>query len=51
MKQIAWDTRANCKLRTFALKDQFIHFYGTQRELWAAHGLDEGLILSELKNL
>ena len=50
VKQIAWDVRASCKLKTFSLQDKFIHFYGSQRELWTAHGLDEGLILSELKN-
>ena len=51
VKQIAWDVRATCKLKTFSLQDKFIHFYGSQRELWTAHGLDEGLILSDMKNL
>ena len=50
VKQIAWDVRASCKLKAFSLQDKFIHFYGSQRELWAAHGLDEDLILSELEN-
>ena len=51
VKQIAWDSQARCKLKTYSLKDQFIHFYGSQRELWSAHGLDEALIYSELAAL
>ena len=48
VKQIAWDNRATCVLKTFSLQDRFIHFYGTQRELWAAHGLSEDAIYPEL---
>ena len=39
VKQIAWDSRAECKLYTFGLKDEFIHTYGSQLDLWRAHGL------------
>ena len=39
VKQIAWEIGATCKLHTFSLKDEFIHFYGSQVELWEAHGL------------
>jgi transketolase len=39
VKQIAWDCGAKCRLRTHALKDAFIHEFGSQRDLWNAHGL------------
>ena len=51
LKQLAWEVRANCNLKTFSLKDEFIHFYGSQRELWTAHGLDESVIYRELAAL
>lgn len=38
-KQIAWDTKAQCTLHTFTLRDEFIHNYGTHDDLLAAHGL------------
>jgi transketolase len=39
-KEVAWDTRASCRLDTFALQDAFIHNYGSHGDLQAAHGLD-----------
>jgi transketolase len=39
VKQIAWDSGARCKLHTFSLQDNFIHVFGSQKELWEAHGL------------
>jgi transketolase len=51
VKQIAWDSQARCRLKTYSLKDEFIHFYGSQRELWAEHGLREDRIFSELAAL
>ena len=39
-KQIAWDTRANCRLDTFTLQDAFIHNYGSHDDLLSAHGID-----------
>lgn len=48
VKQIAWDERAGCDLRTFALRDRFIHVYGSQAELLAAHGLSAEAILAAL---
>lgn len=39
VKQIAWDSGARCTLHTFSLQDQFIHLFGSQKELWDAHGL------------
>ena len=40
VKEIAWDIRADCRLDTFGLQDEFIHNYGSQDQLHAAHGLD-----------
>jgi transketolase len=51
LKQLAWEVRAACTIKAFSLKDEFIHFYGSQRELWTAHGLDESLIYRELAAL
>jgi transketolase len=39
VKQIAWDQKAECKLHTFGLKDEFIHLYGSQDDMRKAHGL------------
>jgi len=48
VKEIAWETRANCRLDTYSLKDEFIHCYGTHDELLAAHGLSVANLLKEL---
>lgn len=50
-KEIAWDTKAPCQLRTYALQDKFHHVYGTHSELLRAHGLDAERILQELRLL
>ena len=39
IKEIAWDYRASCRLHTFGLQDKFIHVFGSQQDLWDAHGL------------
>lgn len=39
VKQIAWEAKAGCDLYAFGLKDEFIHVFGSQRDLWQAHGL------------
>lgn len=39
-KQIAWDIKADCDLKTFTLQDEFIHNYGSHDDLLSAHGLD-----------
>lgn len=39
VKEIAWESRAKCRLETFSLKDEFIHCYGSHDELLDAHGL------------
>jgi len=44
VKQLAWDVRANCKLLTFSLRDEFIHQFGSQRDMWTAHGLTPEII-------
>ena len=44
-KQLAWDSKATCRLDVFTLQDQFIHNYGSHDDLLAAHGLSPGRIL------
>lgn len=39
IKQIAWERKSKCRLYTFSLKDEFIHEFGSQRDMWKAHGL------------
>jgi transketolase len=48
VKQIAWERGAMCDLRTFSLKDEFIHVFGTHPELLAAHGLSAGPIFESI---
>ncbi len=47
-KQIAWDAKAKCDLKTFTLKDQFIHNYGSHDDLLAAHGLSVKRIMADV---
>src|SRR3989338_2449081 len=47
-KQIAWENNAGCRLFTFSLKDSFLHTYGSQQDIWKAHGIDARNILNEL---
>ncbi len=49
-KQIAWDSRAGCRLDTFSLKDAFIHNYGSHADMLAAHGLSSSRILAAIVN-
>jgi transketolase len=46
VKQIAWDEKATCTLRTYTLQDEFIHLYGSHDELLAAHGIDVAAMAS-----
>lgn len=39
VKEIAWDSQASTKLHTFGMKDEFLHFFGSQTEMWKLHGL------------
>jgi transketolase len=48
-RQIAWETKAACTLKTFTLQDRFIHCYGTHEDLMAAHGLSVPQILAGLR--
>jgi len=48
VKQIAWDTRAVCDLRSFSLQDAFIHTYGTHAQILEAHGLSVRSVLDVL---
>lgn len=48
IKEIAWESRATCRLETFSLKDEFIHCYGTHDELLRAHGLSVESVLERL---
>jgi transketolase len=48
MKEIAWDSQARCKLHTFSLQDEFIHVWGSQAELWRAHGISIDLICNSI---
>jgi transketolase len=50
VKEIAWDVQATCKLHTFSLKDEFIHVYGTQNDLWQAHGISSDQICNSILN-
>ena len=47
-KQIAWEAKASCALHAFTLKDKFIHCYGSQEDLLAAHGLSVPAILAAI---
>jgi transketolase len=38
------------KLEVFALKDEFIHCYGTHADILAAHGLSAGGIMKRLNS-
>lgn len=48
MKELAWETKAACKLDTFGLQDAFIHCYGSHDDLLAAHGLSVDRICGAL---
>jgi len=45
-KQLAWDSKATCRLDTFTLQDKFIHNYGSYEDLLSAHGLSAEKILA-----
>jgi transketolase len=48
VKTIAWDIKADCDVKTYSLKDEFIHIYGTHDELLAAHGISTESICKNL---
>lgn len=49
-KQIAWDIRAECRLDTFTLRDEFVHCYGSHEDILAAHGLSPDRILAAVRS-
>ncbi len=51
VKEIAWDSGAPCRLKSFSLRDEFIHVYGSHADLLKAHGLDAELIYREVCDL
>ena len=44
IKCLAWDYDAKCIISSFSLKDEFIHTYSSQTDLWSAHGLNIDVI-------
>ena len=48
VKEIAWDCHASCDLRTFSLRDDFIHRYGSHDDVLTAHGLDAVSVAGDL---
>ena len=48
VKELAWDIRASCELRHFSLKDEFIHTYGSHKDVLTPHGLDAESIMAAL---
>jgi transketolase len=48
VKEVAWDSRAQCELKTFSLKEEFIHVYGTHDELLEAHGFTVNSIFGRI---
>ena len=46
--EVAWQEKADCDLRCFTLKDEFIHCYGSHQDLLREHGLDIDLIKTQL---
>lgn len=49
VKAIAWDTKASCRIDTFALDDAFHHVYGSHGDILSAHGLSPGAIIAKLE--
>lgn len=47
-KQVAWDYGVRCRLHTFSLRDEFIHLYGGNADLLAAHGLSVDAIVKSI---
>jgi transketolase len=49
VKELAWESRADCRLDVFTLRDQFIHCYGSHDDLLAEHGLSTASICDRLR--
>lgn len=48
VQQIAWTSRAHCRLDTFTLQDEFKHCYGSHDDLLDEHGLAVRAICAQL---
>ena len=48
IKGVAYETSADCSLKCFTLKDEFIHNYGTHEDVLEAHGLSAEKIYASL---
>tara|TARA_B100000780_G_scaffold277397_1_gene248005 strand:+ start:831 stop:1742 length:912 start_codon:yes stop_codon:yes gene_type:complete len=48
VKEIASDEKTKTELKSFTLKDEFIHFYGNHQELLEKHGLSVKQILKKI---
>jgi transketolase len=48
VKEVAWNTGAQCRLDTFTLQDAFIHCYGSHDDILDAHGLAAADICTRL---
>ena len=51
VKRLAWEHRATCDVHAFSLKDEFIHVYGSHKDLLQAHGLTTPQIMEALGDL
>jgi transketolase len=48
VQQLAWESRAVCRLDVFTLRDKFVHCYGSHDDLLAEHGLSTEQIWGKL---
>jgi transketolase len=48
VKEIAWDIQAKCRVDSFALRDEFVHNYGSHGDLLGAHGLNAKTLAASL---
>jgi transketolase len=48
VQQLAWESRAVCRLDVFTLRDKFVHCYGSHDDLLAEHGLSTEQIWGNL---
>jgi transketolase len=48
LKELAWDRQAKCRIHAFSLREEFVHYYGSQRGHWEAHGLSRERIVAHV---
>ena len=39
VKDLAWERRLDCIIHMFGIRDEFMHIFGSQTDLWQANGL------------